>query len=221
MRTLISSVIFTLLGTFPAASHAATEITATYRLPPLPQTLFAVPFGNTGITPPAVRVAQSFTAEVGGWLNSVSVAAASLDLDPSGLSIAVTSLTDEQPGTILATAPLQGLYDKGVFTDVKSLNATADFSGSQVMLEANEKYALLFIADRLNGHFNVLGHQTVLTPYGYPGGAILHSTSGAPFITLPIGELMFEVTVTTIPEPTGLMLLSLAGLSSLSRRFRF
>lgn len=220
MRVLIGGVSFILVVAMAQASDAATEITATYRLPALPQTLFAIPFGNTGINPPAVRVAQTFTAEVGGWLDTVSVATASLDLNPSGLSVAVTSLIGGQPGTILATAPLQGLYVAGVYSDVESLNATADFSGSQVMLDANEQYALLFVAERLNGHFNVLGHQTVLTPYGYAGGAILHSTSGASFITLPIGELMFEVTATTIPEPTGLALLSIAGLGPLFRRFR-
>jgi hypothetical protein len=220
MRVHISGVIFALVVAMARVSNAATEITATYRLPALPQTLFAIPFGNTGITPPAVRVAQTFTAEVGGWLNSASVAAASLDLDTSGLSVAVTSLVGGQPATILATAPLQGLDDAGVYSDVESLNASADFNSSQVMLEANQQYALLFIADRLNGHFNVLGHQTVLTPYGYSGGAILHSTNGASFITLPHGELMFEVTVNTIPEPTGLALLSIAGIAPLFHRLR-
>lgn len=206
MRSFISSIgLLAFLISLGSSSQAATEITATYRLPPLPVTAFAIPFGNTGITPPAVRAAQTFTAEMEGWLHSASFTAASLDLDPSGLSVAVTSLSGRQPGAILATSPLHGLYIKGHFDDITVLNATADFTGSQVMLETNQQYALLFIANRLNSHFQVLGHQTVGTPYHYAGGELLRSASGASFESLTIGELMFEVTVTTIPEPSTLV----------------
>lgn len=206
MRTFIFGIgLLAFLSSVGPSSQAATQITATYRLPPLPVTAFAIPFGNTGITPPAVRAAQTFTAEMEGWLRSASFTAASLDLDPSGLSVAVTSLSGGQPGAILATSPFHGLYVKGHFNDITVLNATADFAGSQVMLETNQQYALLFIAERLNSHFQVLGDQTVGTGRDYPGGEILRSANGEAFVSLPIGELMFEVTVTTIPEPSTLV----------------
>jgi hypothetical protein len=208
-RLSIACVI--LLMSVGLVAEAATEITATYRLPSPPFTTFAIPFGNTGITPPAVRATQTFTAERDGWLHTASFTAASLDANPAGLSLAVTSLIGGQPDTILATAPLQGLYTMGVFSDITALNASADFTDSHVMLEANQQYALLFVADRLNSHFQVLGHQTVGTPYHYAGGELLRSASGEPFVSLPIGELMFEVTVATIPEPTTLALGLLAA----------
>jgi hypothetical protein len=143
----------------------------------------------------------------------------SLNADPTGLALAVTALDNGQPGTILASAPLQGLYVNARFTDITALNAVADFDDSQVVLAAQQQYALLFIAERDPSSYQVLGDQTAGTQRQYAGGQILRSASGAPFQTLPGGDLVFEVTVEAIPEPTTLGL-ALMGWAWLWRRGR-
>jgi hypothetical protein len=220
MRSLISGVIFSLFISIGTVSQAAIEVTATHRLPNPIGGTFALPFNNNGTAVQPFRIAQTFTAEVDGWLHSASVAAASTSPTPSGLSIAVTSFTGGQPGTILATAPALGVHVNGRFSPLTALNAVADFGGSQVLLEANQKYALLFVPAP-NRDFFVLGDQTIGTSRNYAGGEAMRSVSGAPFVSLPIGEIVFEVTVTTIPEPTGAILLALASFGAVLRRFNF
>jgi hypothetical protein len=220
MRAFIPGVIIMLLAISAATSHAATEITATHRLPNPVGATFALPFIDNGTAVPPFRIAQTFTAEVDGWLHSASVAAASTNSNPSGLSIAITSFAGGQPGVVLASAPAVGLHVNGLFNPLTALNAVADFNGSQVMLEANQKYALLFVAAP-NRDFQVLGDQTIGTTRNYTGGEAMRSVSGAPFVSLPIGEIVFEVTVTTIPEPAGVILLSVASVGALLSRFSF
>src|SRR5688572_4868594 len=98
MRRLSSCIllysIFALAG---AASHGAAFITATNRLPNSVGGTFAIPFGRSGTeVPPAIRLAQTFTAAVGGRLLSASVTAASLNADPTGLQLAVTAVENGQ-----------------------------------------------------------------------------------------------------------------------------
>ena len=131
-------------------SEGATSITATNRLPdPLGVTI-TIPFGNytENDVLPEDRVAQTFTAEIGGRLLSVSMSVASFSPDPGGLQLAITTLENGQPGTILATAPFQGLDVNGGFTDIEVLNASANFASDQVMLENQQQYALLFVAEQ-------------------------------------------------------------------------
>jgi hypothetical protein len=209
MRYLISRFLLcAILTSTGVIAEGATLVAATNRLPDPFGATFAVPFDNHGGAgvPPLIRIAQTFTTEVGGRLLSVSVTAASLDSDPTGLQLAVTALNNGQPGTILATSPLQGLYVNGRFTDIKVLNAVADFDGSQVMLAAQQQYALLFVAERHQSSYQVLGDQTAGTQRQYAGGELLRSMSGMPFQFLPGGDLVFEVTVEAIPEPITLTL---------------
>jgi hypothetical protein len=209
IRYLFSRVVLcVILTSMGVTSKGATLITATNRLPDPVDVTFAIPFGNNGDidVPPVTRIAQTFTAEVGGRLLSASVTAASLDADPTGLQLAVTALEDGQPGTILATSPLQGLYVNGRFTDIEVLNAAADFVGDQVVLEDQRQYALLFVAERLQSNYQVLGDQTIGTVRQYAGGEILRSTNGGPYLLMPVGDLVFEVTVEMIPEPMTLTL---------------
>ncbi len=208
MRYLCSRLLLLLiLMSVGATTEAATEIAATYRLPDPIETTFAVPFGNNGgAAIPVFRIAQTFTAEVSGRLLTASVTAASLDVEPTGLQLAVTALENGQPGSILATSPLQGLHVNGQFSDIDVLNAIAHFSGDQVVLQSQQQYALLLVAERLNSNFQILGDQTSGTGRSYPGGEILRSRSGTPFVIIPNGELAFEVTVETIPEPMTLTL---------------
>jgi len=179
-------------------------ITAINRLPDPVGATSAIPFGNGNGSD--VRIAQTFTSEVEGRLLSASVRAVSLDPDPTGLQLAVTTLENGQPGTILTTSPLQGLYVNGRFTDIEVLNAVANFDDDQVILEEQQQYALLFVAERFPSSFQVLGDQTVGTDREYAGGEILRSRSGEPFEMLPGGDLVFEVIVKTIPEPRTLTL---------------
>jgi hypothetical protein len=210
MRYLLSRILlFVILISVEITSEGATSITATNRLPDPVGTTFAIPFGNNGGTD---VIAQTFTAEIKGRLLSASVTAASLDPDPTGLQLALTALENGQPGAILAAAPLQGLYVTGRFTDIEVLNAVANFDADQVMLEDQQQYALLFVAERFPSSYQVLGDQTIGTNREYIGGAILRSRSGEPFVMLPGGDLVFEVTVEAVPEPSTLLTLALAGM---------
>ncbi len=208
MRYILSGVLVAVvLTSIGMTSEGAMLITATNRLPEPVGATFAIPFGRSGTEiPPAIRVAQTFTAEVGGRLQSASVTAASLNADPTGLQLAVTALENGQPGTVLAMSPLQGLYVNGFFTDIDALNAVADFDVDQVMLEEQQQYALLFVTERHPINFQALGKQTIGTDRQYAGGELLRSLSGEPFLTVPTGDLAFEVTVETIPEPMALIL---------------
>lgn len=216
--------IFTSLGT---TSQGATLITATNRVPnSLPQpgvtTIATSNFGSSGnpSVPPVTQYAQTFTAEVAGRLASASVAAVSLDSDPTGIDLAITALENGQPGAFLAIAPLLGLDINGHFDDIQVLNAVADFAGSNVTLAEQEQYALLFVAQRYPNYYQILGKQTVFDPqYQYPGGDILLSRNGDPFQVLPpIVDLVFEVTVETVPEPATLALVLVAGWNLHCRR---
>ena len=211
MRSLSTRVlIFVILISVGVTSEGATSITATNRLPDPARLVFVIPFGNytENDVLPEDRVAQTFTAEVGGRLLSASMTVASLSPDPSGLQLVITTLENGQPGTILATAPLQGLDTNGRFTDIEVLNASANFESDQVMLENQRQYALLLVAEQFPSSYQVLGGQT---RGAYAGGDILGSRRGELFeITPPILDLVFEVTVETIPEPTALTLATLA-----------
>jgi hypothetical protein len=224
MRYIASRILlFVILTSVGVTSEGATLITATNRLDPAFAT-FAIPFGYNGNpdVPPLDRIAQTFTAEVGGRLLSASVTAASLDADPTGLHLAVTALENGQPGTILAASPLEGLYVNGHFLDFEVLNAVADFADDQVLLEDQQQYAPLFVAERFPSSYQVLGKQWNGTEGQYAGGEILRSTSGGPFQMLPGGDLVFEVTVEIIPEPSSCFLLacSALGLPGMGRRIR-
>jgi hypothetical protein len=206
MRYIFSRVLVgVMLTSMGVTSDGATLITATNRLPDPVGATFAIPFGRSGTeVPPAIRVAQTFTAAVGGRLLSASVTAASLNADPTGLQLAVTAVENGQPGAILALSPLQGLYVNGFFSDIKSLNAAADFDVDQVMLVEQQQYALLFVTERHPINFQALGKQTIGTDRHYAGGDLLRSMNGEPYLTVPTGDLVFEVTVETIPEPAAL-----------------
>ncbi len=202
-------LLFVTLISVGVTSEGPTSITATNRLPDPVGVTIATPFGNyiENDVLPEDRIAQTFTAEVGGRLLSASMTVASLSPDPSGLQLAITTVENGQPGTILATAPLQGLYTNGHFTDIEVLNAIANFESDQVMLENQQQYALLFVAEQFPSSYQVLGGQTISTEGAYPGGDILGSRSGELFEILPpVVDLLFEVTVETIPEPTALTL---------------
>jgi hypothetical protein len=222
MRSKLSiALICIVLNSVNVISEGAPLITATNRLPTPGSGTFAVPFGKSSAAddPAAIRVVQTFTTEVGGWLHSASVTAASLNADPTGLQLAVTAWENGQPGTVLATAPLQGLYVNGLFSDLKVLNAVADFAGERVVLDEQQQYALLFVTDRHPINYHALGAQTIGTSHQYTGGELLRSQNGGPFLTLPTGDLLFEVTVEPVPEPTALAL-ALFGAAAGSRRAR-
>jgi hypothetical protein len=168
---------------------------------------FAIPIGKSN---PGVQISQTFTAEIGGTLQAVSIAAVCTDRDLSVLNLAVASLINGQPGAVLASAPLTGLGINGQFPDIKTLNALADFSHQQVVLQPEQQYALLFIPNISSASFQVLGDQTVGTTRDYPGGQILRSVGGNPFQLFPGGDLVFEVVVTPVPEPAALYLMLMA-----------
>ncbi len=150
---------------------------------------------------------QTFTAEVGGSLLSVAVSAASVDQNPAGFQLAVTKLQNGQPAEILAISPLQGLSINGRLNDITVLNAVAQFGESGVLLQAQQRYGLLFIADRRPSNFYVFGFQTSDAARQYAAGEILRSVSGASFQSFPpISDLAFAVSVQAIPEPSVLAL---------------
>jgi len=216
MRYLSSRVLlFVIFTSMGVLCEGATLITATNRLlPGSPSVPIVFHFSNGGR-----RLAQTFTAEVSGRLLSVSMTVASVDRDPTGLQLAVTALENGQPGLILATSPLQGLYVNGriPFSDIEVLNAVADFDDDQIILEAQQQYALLLVAVRIPSSFSVFGSQAIGPESTYTGGEILHSRRDEPFQTLPV-DLLFEVTVETIPEPMTLTSALIFAAAALGRR---
>lgn len=214
---LVCALGCVLLHSAGMATASAGVISATHRLPTPVGGTFAIPLDASN---PGVRIAQSFTAEAGGLLEKISFAAVSLDNNPTGLRLALTTLVSGQPGPILATSPLVGLHTNGSFTDITTLNAVADFSAEQIILEASEEYAILFVPQRRAASFQVLGDQTVGTSRDYIGGVILRSTGGDPFQFLPGGDLVFQVTVAAVPEPAASFLFVFAVATAWSVRGR-
>ncbi len=194
----------------------ANVITATHRLPTPVGGTFAIPLGTSN---PGVQIAQTFTAETDGKLQTVSIAAVSLDRDPTGLQLAVMTLVNGQPDAVLGSSPLAGLDVDGRFSDITMLNAAADFSAQYIVLQAQQQYALLFVPQRALASFQVLGDQTAGTGRDYAGGEILRSTGGNPFQLVPGGDLAFEVAVIAVPEPTtSILFITLVAGCGLRRR---
>lgn len=211
---LPSFLLSALLICMATVAEAASQIAAANRLHAPIAGTFAVPIDSNS----SVRIAQTFTTEIGGQLLSASVTAVSLDADPTGLQLAVSPVDNGQPGAILASAPLQGLYTNGRFTALDVPNAVADFGGTQIILTAHQQYALLFVASRPQSSYQVLGDQTIGTQRQYAGGQLLRSIGGMPYSTLPTGDLVFEVIVDAIPEPMSLTLVALAAACCWPRR---
>lgn len=222
--------VLSVLALSAGVAHAGLLVTAAYRLPNPPETTFAAPIVGPsvlGAVPPR-RYLQSFKAIHGGELAGVAVSAVTFGQDPAGLSVSVTRMANGQPSEVLATAPLSGLWTDGRFVDPQQLNATADFRALGVTLTASERYGLLFSTDRRNGNYQVLGGHRggnvgpnpALNLDRYTDGALLLSVNGEPFQGPPFGDVFFEVTLETIPEPGSAMLglLVVATLAALGRR---
>lgn len=158
------------------------------------------------------QLAQTFLAETTGTLKRVAVTAGAragaAQNDGLGLRMSIASF-DPQTGQIsemLSSAPVEEVETLpgfgGPFSQPDVLQALADFESARIELRAGSSYAMIFSAERFGDSFFILGG----TLPDYEKGLIAGRLNDEPFLFRPITDLFFEVTVSTVPEPSTLLM---------------
>lgn len=211
-RILTLITFFGFLSLFPLNdTNAALLTTASHKLPSTATGWFSAGAGKAldGGTIFDNRLAQTFTSTVSGTLQTVSFIATRYTSTNADLRVSLTALTNGQPTPELTTVLLEvDSFEVGSLSGrPDTFNVSADFSMQDVLIEAQQEYAIVFLSDTADANYRIYGDRS-----GYSGGTSLDFQNSGPFEeSTSASDLFFEVVVKTIPEPTTATLLALTA----------
>lgn len=158
------------------------------------------------------RLAQTFTPQVSGTLNSISFIAAQYHMSTANLKVSIATVSFGQPSQILASGYLTPASIPVTFgiTDNLSYNSFTEslyFSANNILLNAGTQYAIIFSSNTPDANYRIYGSYS-----GYAGGSLMDFQNSGPYDSRG-GDLYFKVTATPIvPEPATLAMLLIGGI---------